>query len=80
MAMSNRLCERYDELWAELTTVEAFNMYERWRIDQRIERLNELGFDLGELTVTTDLDGVTTRIEPKVVAPGHFQRLSLIHI
>ncbi|NUL60070.1 DUF4032 domain-containing protein [Brevibacterium luteolum] len=74
MAMSNRLSERYDELWAELTAAEAFNMYERWRIDQRIERLNELGFDLGELTVTTDLDGVTTRIEPKVVAPGHFQR------
>lgn len=74
MAKSDRLCERYDELWAELTAAEAFNMYERWRIDQRIERLNELGFDLGELTVTTDLDGVTTRIEPKVVAPGHFQR------
>src|SRR5699024_11977006 len=45
-----------------------------WRIDERIRRLNDLGFDLGELTVTTDLDGISLLVEPKVVEPNHHSR------
>ncbi|GAA1999908.1 DUF4032 domain-containing protein [Brevibacterium samyangense] len=74
LAVSTRLLERYQALWGELTRTEEFSMDERWRIDDRIRRLNDLGFDLGEFTITTDLDGVTTRIEPKVVEPGHHRR------
>ncbi|GAA4384617.1 DUF4032 domain-containing protein [Brevibacterium sp. NPDC049920] len=74
LAVSNRLLERYRELWQELTGPEEFSMDDRWRVDDRVRRLNDIGFDLGELTVTTDLDGVTTRIEPKVVEPGHHTR------
>lgn len=74
LAVSTRLLERYRALWSELTGSEEFRIDERWRIDARVRRLNDLGFDLGELTITTDLDGVTTRIEPKVVEPGHHRR------
>lgn len=74
LAVSTRLLERYRALWQELTGSEEFREDERWRMDDRVRRLNDLGFDLGELTVTTDLDGVTTRIEPKVVEPGHHTR------
>ncbi|WAL40017.1 DUF4032 domain-containing protein [Brevibacterium sp. BRM-1] len=74
LEMVNLLLERYRALWDELTATEEFADEERWRIDQRIRRLNALGFDLGEFTVTTDLDGTTTRIEPKVVEPGHHAR------
>lgn len=74
LAFVDLLITRYRQLWNELTGIEEFAEDERWRIDERIRRLNELGFDLGEFTVTTDLDGTTTRIEPKVVEPGHHAR------
>ena len=36
---------------------------DRWRVQARIDRLNDLGFDVGELDITTDVDG-TTRAHP----------------
>ncbi|WP_343207026.1 DUF4032 domain-containing protein [Brevibacterium oceani] len=74
MAAGQRLCESYQGLWTELTRVEEFSVNERWRIDERIRRLNDLGFDLGEVTVTTDLDGISLLVEPKVVEPNHHSR------
>lgn len=74
LAAGERLCESYNALWAELTRVEEFSVNERWRIDERIRRLNDLGFDLGELTVTTDIDGISLLVSPKVVEPNHHSR------
>ena len=74
VAVGNRLAERYLELWAALTDAESFQTGERWRVAARIERLNALGFDLGELDITTDVDGTTVRIQPKVVDAGHHAR------
>ncbi|MEI5671746.1 MULTISPECIES: DUF4032 domain-containing protein [unclassified Nocardioides] len=68
------LQERYDALWAELTDVEEFSADEMWRIEQRIERLNDLGFDVDELDIVTDFDGDEVRIQPKVVELGHHRR------
>ncbi|WP_127479685.1 DUF4032 domain-containing protein [Nocardioides pantholopis] len=65
---------RYDELWTELTDVEEFSPAEMWRIEQRIERLNDLGFDVDELDIVTDFDGDRVRIQPKVVELGHHCR------
>ena len=45
-----------------------------WRIQQRIERLNDLGFDVEELDIVTDFDGDKVRIQPRVVELGHHQR------
>jgi Domain of unknown function (DUF4032) len=45
-----------------------------WRIEQRMERLNALGFDIDELDIVTDWDGSTVRIQPKVVEAGHHAR------
>ncbi|HMD10938.1 MAG TPA: DUF4032 domain-containing protein, partial [Marmoricola sp.] len=66
--------ERYTSLWAELTGVEEFDSDEMWRIEQRVDRLNDLGFDVEELDVVTDWDGSTIRIHPRVVELGHHQR------
>ncbi len=66
--------ERYDALWVELTSEEEFSADEMWRIEQRIERLNDLGFDVDELDIVTDFDGDTIRIQPKVVELGHHCR------
>ena len=68
------LRERYDALWAELTDEEEFATHELWRIEQRVERLNDLGFDVDELDIVTDWDGEKVRIQPKVVELGHHQR------
>jgi hypothetical protein len=65
---------RYEALWTELTGVEDFTTEEMWRIEQRIARLNDLGFDIDELDIVTDWDGATIRIQPKVVEAGHHQR------
>ncbi len=72
--MVDMLRERYDALWSELTDEQQFSAAEMWRIEERIERLNELGFDVDELDIVTDLDGDRLVIRPKVVELGHHQR------
>lgn len=74
IAVSHEIIERYRGLWQELTEDEWFEAGERWRVDERIRRLNSLGFDVDELAITTDLDGTHVRIEPKVVDAGHHSR------
>lgn len=68
------LQERYHALWTELTAEEEFSTQEMWRIEQRVERLNDLGFDVDELDIVTDWDGDRIRIQPKVVEEGHHRR------
>jgi hypothetical protein len=65
---------RYEALWGELTAPEEFDTNEMWRIEQRIRRLNQIGFDVDELDIVTDWDGATVRIQPKVVDAGHHTR------
>jgi hypothetical protein len=66
--------DKYRELWTELTGVETFAATERWRINERVNRLNDLGFDIEELAIKTDDNGTTVRIQPKVVDSGHHAR------
>ena len=68
------LAERYSALWDELTGVEEFGLDEMWRIEQRIERLNDLGFDVDELDIVTDIGGDWVRIQPRAVELGHHCR------
>jgi hypothetical protein len=72
--ISNGIVEAYRSLWKELTGSESFSSAERWRISERVDRLNELGFDIEELAIRTDDTGTTVRIQPKVVDAGHHQR------
>src|SRR4051812_19083265 len=69
-----RLQERYDGLWGELTGTEEFTTDEIWRIERRIERLNDLGFDVDELDIVTDWDGASIQVQPKVVEANHHAR------
>ncbi|GAA5135227.1 DUF4032 domain-containing protein [Alloalcanivorax gelatiniphagus] len=73
-AIITHLRERYDALWRELTDLEEFGADEMWRIERRVERLNDLGFDVEELDIVTDLGGDTIRIQPRVVELGHHSR------
>ena len=65
---------RYRELWAELTGAEEFSDQEVFRIENRVRRLNALGFDVAELSIETSTDGSVIRIQPKVVDAGHHTR------
>jgi hypothetical protein len=73
-AIAELVRTRYEALWAELTGSEEFTTNEIWRIEKRIDRLNELGFDVDELDIVTDWDGSTVRVQPKVVEAGHHAR------
>lgn len=74
IATGDRLVERYEFLWRELTESERIGIDERWRVMERITRLNDMGFDVDEITLSTDIDGMTMSIKPKVVDAGHFHR------
>jgi hypothetical protein len=77
-AVSQRIVDKYHELWRELTAMESFDTSERWRIAKRVKRLNELGFDIEELSMVQEADGKTVRIQPKVVDAGHHARRLLL--
>jgi Domain of unknown function (DUF4032)/Lipopolysaccharide kinase (Kdo/WaaP) family len=65
---------RYDRLWSELTQEETFGPDERYRLDERLHRLNELGFDVEEIELTRGDDGYRLRVQSQVVEPGHHRR------
>ncbi len=68
------ILSRYRDLWAELTDAEEFSGQETYRIENRVRRLNALGFDVAELDIHTSADGSNIRIQPKVVDAGHHSR------
>jgi hypothetical protein len=77
-SVSRRIVDKYHELWKELTATEVFDEAERWRISKRVKRLNELGFDIEELSIVKDDEGHTVKIQPKVVDAGHHARRLLL--
>lgn len=64
----------YARLWAEVTQEDHFSPEERYRIDARLRRLNELGFDVGELELRRARDGARLRVRPQIVESGHHRR------
>ena len=74
VTVADRIVASYRELWTELTASESFPESERWRIARRVERLNDLGFDIEELAISRDETGAKVRIQPKVVDAGHHSR------
>jgi hypothetical protein len=77
---AEEVARRYQELWSELTRQEVFGLDERYRVDARLSRLNEMGFDVEEVELVSTEDGYRLRLQPRVVEPGHYRRrlMSLI--
>jgi hypothetical protein len=65
---------RYESLWCELTREEVFGPDERFRVDDRLRRLNALGFDVEEIELIGGDGELRLRLTPHVVEPGHHQR------
>jgi tRNA A-37 threonylcarbamoyl transferase component Bud32 len=64
----------YDELWDELTREEVFTIGEGHRLEERLRRLNDLGYDVDEVELVSDGDEVRLLLHSKVVEPGHHRR------
>lgn len=72
--VGDRIRSRYDELWNELTGTELIDSSQKWKVAQRIERLNDLGFDVAELKMASVAGSTELMIQPKVVDAGHHHR------
>ena len=68
------LRRRYDDLWKELTAVDEIAADERWQLEGRIRRLNDLGFDVSEIEVVSTAAGRRLRLRPMVAEQGHHRR------
>jgi hypothetical protein len=77
LEVAGELVTRYGALWQELTSEEVVRPDEqRWRIAERIRRLNDLGFDVDEVDlVETAAGGSRLRLRTRVAEPGHHRRL-----
>ncbi len=69
--VTGELEDRYQRIWAELTSQDEIAAHERWKINERIERLNAMGFDVDELSIVQSPDGTRLKIRPVVVEEGH---------
>ncbi|SFK49724.1 DUF4032 domain-containing protein [Geodermatophilus ruber] len=74
--IADSLAPRYEALWDEVTREEVISQDEqRFRVADRLRRLNDLGFDVGEVDlVTTPEGGVRLRVETRVAEPGQNRR------
>ncbi|GLW33858.1 DUF4032 domain-containing protein [Actinoplanes regularis] len=63
---------RYERLWHEVTYEQEVSKDARHHIERRIRRLNEMGFDIAEVSMST-VDG-GYRVRPKVVDAGYHTR------
>jgi hypothetical protein len=73
--VADSLAGRYAALWDEVTREEVFQPEEqRYRVAERLQRLNDLGFDVGEVELVTSAQGARLRVDTKVAEPGHNRR------
>jgi hypothetical protein len=70
-SLAEELVARYERLWIELTREEVFAPHEQYRVDARVARLNDLGFDVAELDLRSIEGGQQVRLRVQVVEPGH---------
>jgi hypothetical protein len=69
--ISDELGRRYLRLWDELTREEMFQPEEqRYRIAERLRRLNELGFDADEIELIATAEGTRLRVRTRVAESG----------
>jgi tRNA A-37 threonylcarbamoyl transferase component Bud32 len=77
LAAAESVADRYRALWEELTHEETFGPDERYKVEARVRRLNELGFAVDELALEP-ATGDRSRLRLKVaVANRRFHAIEL---
>ena len=79
LMIADELRRRYQDLWCELTREEILRPDEqRYRIAERLRRLNDLGFDAEEIELVSTPEGNLLHIKTRVAESGqHSRRLFL---
>jgi hypothetical protein len=73
--IADELPGRYGALWDEVTREEVFRLDEqRFRVAERLQRLNDLGFAVGEVELVTGEDGARLKVRTQVAEPGQQRR------
>jgi Domain of unknown function (DUF4032)/Lipopolysaccharide kinase (Kdo/WaaP) family len=72
---ADKLQRRYARLWDELTREEVLRPEEqRYRIAERLRRLNELGFEADEIVLTSTPEGTRMGVRTRVAETGQSRR------
>ena len=66
--------ERYERLWELLTAPQTMGDDEWWRIEQRLRKLNDLGFDVGQIHINESGGDPHVMVQTHVVEAGHHRR------
>jgi hypothetical protein len=75
LEVAEELDRRYESLWDELTREEIIPVDEqRFRIAERLRRLNELGFTADEVELISAPEGNRLRVRTRVADTGHHSR------
>ena len=75
LEVAEELQRRHERLWEELTLEEIIPPDEqRFRIAERLRRLNELGFDAEEVELISTSKGNRLRVRTRVAESGHHSR------
>jgi len=76
LTLGEDIADRYRGLWAELNDTPTIGSDERYRITERVQRLNELGFDVQEIDLQPSEGG--QRVQMKVRVGGRtYHRVKL---
>ncbi|GAA3953481.1 DUF4032 domain-containing protein [Actinomadura viridis] len=75
--IADDVVHRYEGLWDELTREEVLHPDDqRYRIAERLRRINDLGFDVDEVELEdAGADGARLRVRTRVAEPGHHRRI-----
>ncbi|TFV87549.1 DUF4032 domain-containing protein [Blastococcus sp. CT_GayMR16] len=72
---ADSLAPRYEALWEEVTHEQVFGVEEQqFRMAERLQRLNDLGFDVDEVELITSTDGARLKVHTRVAEPGQHRR------
>jgi hypothetical protein len=72
--VADEVVKRYERLWHEITYEQQVERDARHHMQRRIRRLNELGFDVAEVSMSLVQGGRSYLVRPKVVDAGHHTR------
>lgn len=72
--LGEEMASWYEWLWDETTSETVIGTDERYRITERVRRLNDLGFTVDEVDLTTTDGGTRLRVRPSVGPRNHNTR------
>lgn len=71
---ATRLGESYDRIWDEIHGPSTYDPGDPTRLEQRLGRLHDMGFDVREAVITTDGDDGGYVFEPSAIEDGYHRR------